>query len=76
MKTEILYTKSKDFWIDKQMEITKCEKCGNDLDPMKSYPVSKPTKKSTPTPRGYIFVCSSCQIKTIQKSLSLKGMWL
>ena len=71
---EKIYTKSKDFWIDKQMETTECEKCGKEMDAMKSYPVSKPINMSAP--RAYIFVCSSCQIKTIQKSLSLKGMWL
>ena len=74
MKTELLYTKSKDYWLDIQLNITECEKCKKELDPMKSYPVKNYTKPKTL--RAYIFVCSKCQIKTIQKKLKKEGMWL
>ena len=74
MKTELLYTKSKDYWLDIQLNITECENCGSDLDPMKSYPVKNYTKPKTP--RAYIFVCSSCQIKTVKKSLRKRGLIL
>jgi transcription elongation factor Elf1 len=66
---EKLYTKSKDYWMDVQMETTECDKCGADMDVMKSTPVKKEHK-------GYIFVCSTCQIKTIQKKFRKEGMWL
>ena len=36
---ELLYTKEKDYWLDVQLNTTECDKCGVDLDPMKSYPI-------------------------------------
>ena len=72
---ELLYTKSKDYWMDIQMETTECDKCGADMDVMKSTPVEQ-ENKGYPISKGYIFVCPTCQIKTIQKKFRKEGMWL
>ncbi len=72
---EKLYTKSKDYWMDVQMETTECDKCGADMDVMKSTPVKK-EYKGYPKSKGYIFVCPTCQIKTIQNKFRKEGMWL
>ena len=72
---EKLYTKSKDFWLDKQLETTECDKCGADMDVMKSVAVKK-EYKGYPKSKGYIFVCPTCQIKTIQNKFRKEGMLL
>ena len=59
---ELLYTKEKDYLMDAQLETTECEKCGVDIDPMKSY-ITK-NKKGI---NGFIFVCASCKTKSIMK---------
>lgn len=61
---ELLYTKSKDYWLDVQLETTECDKCGVDVDPMNSYPV-KSFNKGYPIANGFIFVCASCKNKQI-----------
>jgi hypothetical protein len=55
---ELLYTKSKDYWLDVQLETTECDKCGVDVDPMKSYPIKVENNE-------FIFVCASCKNKQI-----------
>ena len=68
---ENLYEKEIDYWIDIQLSTTECDKCGVDLDPMKSYPI-KVENKGYPISNGYIFVCASCknkQIYTLRKDL-------
>ena len=57
---ELLYTKSKDYWMDIQMETTECDKCGVDVDPMSSYPIKVENNE-------FIFVCGSCKNKQIFK---------
>jgi len=57
---ELLYTKEKDYWLDVQLSTTECDKCGVDLDPMKSIPV-KVANDGYPEPMGFIFVCFQCK---------------
>ena len=67
---EKLYTKSKDYWMDVQLNTTECDKCGADLSPMKSYPIK--VENNSPTSNGFIFVCAPCktkQIFTLRKEL-------
>ena len=63
---EKLYTKSKDYWMDVQLNTTECDKCGVDVDPMSSYPI-KVENKGYPISKGYLFVCASCKNKQIFK---------
>ena len=63
---ELLYTKSKDYWMDVQLNTTECDKCGVDVDSMSSYPI-KVENKGYPNPNGFIFVCGSCKNKQIFK---------
>jgi len=57
---ELLYTKSKDYWLDVQLETTECDKCGVDVDPMKSYPIKVENNE-------FIFVCGPCHPVRINK---------
>ena len=57
---ELLYTKSKDYWMDVQLNTTECDKCGVDVDPMSTYPIEVKYDE-------FIFVCASCKNKQIFK---------
>jgi len=55
----------KEYWLDVQLNTTECDKCGTDMDVMKSIPV-KFENKGYPISNGYIFVCSSCFKKGVK----------
>ena len=61
---ELLYDTAREYWMDIQLNTTECDKCGVDLDPMKSYPI-KVKNEGYPNPMGFIFVCASCKNKQI-----------
>ena len=56
MNKELLYDNEKEYWLDVQLNTTECDKCGIDMDVMKSIPVKFKNKYYT----GLGFVCSSC----------------
>ena len=57
---EKLYTKSKDYWMDVQLNTTECDKCGVDVDPMSTYPIEVKYDE-------FIFVCGPCHPVVINK---------
>ncbi len=76
MNKELLYDNEKEYWLDVQLNTTECDKCGTDMDVMKSIPIKVSVKnggtmktyKGYPISNGlnwsedgYIFVCSSCK---------------
>ncbi len=78
---ENLYETEREMYMDIQLSTTKCDKCGTDMDVMKSIPIKVPVKnggtmktyKGYPisyglnwSEDGYIFVCSSCNKKGVK----------
>ena len=59
MNKELRYDNEKEYWLDVQLNTTECDKCGTDMDVMKSIPV-RTKNKGYPIEDGYFFVCSSC----------------
>jgi hypothetical protein len=64
-KQENLYDTSREYWMDVQLETTRCHDCQDFMNPMKSIPVKSSDRYTgfIDNKNQYIFICKDCHLK-------------
>jgi hypothetical protein len=64
-KQENLYDTSREYWMDVQLNTTKCHDCQDSMNPMESIPVKTSDRYTgfIDNKNQYIFICKDCHYK-------------